>query len=106
MRQATRPHPGPNLASMPEEVLAVLVAFGHRFDFDAHDALDHFRVGAVDGELEAAAQEGVRRLAGDRLQRQHAVAAGGFGVGDHLLDQVLDVRVLRNQQLLRRLQWR
>jgi len=48
---------GAELGEGVEEVLAVLVAFGGGVDLDAEDALDDVRVGAVDRELEPAAEE-------------------------------------------------
>ena len=76
------------------EVLTVFVALEHRLDFNAHDALDDFRIGAVDRELQASSQKRIRRFACHRLQRQNAIPTGGFGVLHHVLDEVLDVGVL------------
>src|SRR5689334_8596728 len=82
---------GPEFGDRGPEVLAVLVAFEHGFNFDAHDALDDFRISAVDGELESSAKKRIGRFAGDGFKGQNPVAAGGFGVADHFLDDVLDM---------------
>ena len=54
-------------------------------------------IGAVDGELQAAAKKRIGRFAGHRFQRQHAIAPGGLGVLHHFLDDMLDVGFLVEQ---------
>ena len=90
---------GAELHEGMEEVVSVAVSFGHGFDFDAHDAFDDFGVGSVDGELEATAEEGVGCFSGGGFESEDAVAAGGFGVLDHLLDDVFDVGVFGEEPL-------
>ena len=46
-----------------EESVCRACGVRHRFDFDAHDAFDDFRIGAVDRELQPAAEKWVGRLA-------------------------------------------
>jgi hypothetical protein len=78
-----------------EHLSAVVVAFFDGGEFDGEDLLDDGGVGAVDGELEAFFEEGVFGGFDGVFESEDAVAAGDFGEGDDLFDEVpgLDIFV-------------
>ena len=72
----------------------------HRVDLDAHDPRHDLRVGAVDGQLQAAAHERVGVVLAGLFEGQHAVAAREFGELDDLVDGVVHVVVAAEEHFL------
>ena len=68
------------------------VALAHGVVLGLEDVGDEVGVGAVDDELQALLGVRVLDRAGDLVEREQAVAAGGLGVADELDDLAVEVR--------------
>ena len=78
-----------------EEGGAGLVARLRCGDLGLEDLADDLGVGAVDGHLDALAQERVLDLLGSGLEREQALLAGGLGESEQLGDGLARVGLLR-----------
>ena len=80
-----------------EHFAAMVVAFFDRGKFDRHHLFDDGGIGAVDGELQAFFHEGIAGGFDGVFEGQDAVAAGGFGELDDLLNEVAGLDIFMEE---------